>query len=320
MTDTKNIDISYRRPRSSSRDSRYLWAVFIAVMGITGVTSFWAALIIEARISRDIENLNETDARFISSTLSVDGRYVNVEAVVGTNSEKKQLLDKIRTAIKSMPSASSAVTGIGEDKILIDPSLVDLAIPRVASGSNKSSNSEQNRVLADETAPESKDLNQSAQFNLESQNTPQLDRQISEIQRTDACALSVFRIPAGAGISFETDSAELAQSAETYLVQVAETLSECGRVRVSITGHTDNVGRAERNLQLSRARALAVEAYLNKLGTGEAELIAEGFGDSRPITSNDSIAGRARNRRIDIEILPALEAVKEQIDSPANTQ
>jgi chemotaxis protein MotB len=115
----------------------------------------------------------------------------------------------------------------------------------------------------------------------------------------------VIRI-AGQG-SFNSGSAVVAQSFTTTLDQVGVTINqESGSVRIE--GHTDNipVGFSDTfasNWDLSAARAASVAAYL----TGESDLPDErvevmGFADTLPIASNDSSAGRSRNRRIEIRI------------------
>jgi outer membrane protein OmpA-like peptidoglycan-associated protein len=68
---------------------------------------------------------------------------------------------------------------------------------------------------------------------------------------------------------------------------------------MEIGGHTDNTGDADRQLALSQQRADAVRAYLIQQGVPEAMLVAKGYGDARPIASNDTEEGRFRNRRVE---------------------
>ena len=69
-----------------------------------------------------------------------------------------------------------------------------------------------------------------------------------------------------------------------------------------IEGHTDNTGVAEHNLQLSQERADAIKAYLIRKGVKAKRLEAKGYGQTRPIESNDTERGREINRRVEINV------------------
>jgi outer membrane protein OmpA-like peptidoglycan-associated protein len=70
------------------------------------------------------------------------------------------------------------------------------------------------------------------------------------------------------------------------------------RVKVAIQGHCDNVGGMEYNMTLSRRRAKSVRQYLVSAGVGADRLQSEGFGYTKPVASNKTEAGRAKNRRV----------------------
>ncbi|MDH5305387.1 MAG: OmpA family protein, partial [Gammaproteobacteria bacterium] len=72
--------------------------------------------------------------------------------------------------------------------------------------------------------------------------------------------------------------------------------------RIAVIGHSDATGSADGNLQISRARAAAVAAALQLRGVARDRLIVEGRGATQPIASNDTVAGRERNRRIEFEL------------------
>jgi outer membrane protein OmpA-like peptidoglycan-associated protein len=84
-------------------------------------------------------------------------------------------------------------------------------------------------------------------------------------------------------------------------VSVLEKHPELSLVRIE--GHTDGHGKTDYNLGLSKRRAKAVRLYLMKHGIGADRLESEGFGSSRPIASNGSAEGRARNRRVEMLIV-----------------
>jgi len=71
---------------------------------------------------------------------------------------------------------------------------------------------------------------------------------------------------------------------------------------VKLSGHTDNTGKAAKNLQLSKDRAAAVKNYLVSKGADAANIESEGYGSSKPIASNNTAAGKAKNRRVEVEL------------------
>ncbi|MBK9519004.1 MAG: OmpA family protein [Anaeromyxobacter sp.] len=87
------------------------------------------------------------------------------------------------------------------------------------------------------------------------------------------------------------------------LDQVAQVLRDYPGMRVSVEGHTDTVGAEGLNVKLSQARAEAVRDYLVKKGADPARLEAIGFGPARPIASNKTAPGRAKNRRTEFRII-----------------
>ena len=74
-------------------------------------------------------------------------------------------------------------------------------------------------------------------------------------------------------------------------------------VKIRITGHTDGLGNTRDNLELSLSRARAVRDYLVEMGVDQSRLEVEGMGARRPLATNDTPEGRARNRRTEIEVI-----------------
>jgi len=105
-------------------------------------------------------------------------------------------------------------------------------------------------------------------------------------------------------ILFATDSASLRPDLTTDLVTVARSLNEYPRTTVQVVGHTDNTGDAAYNQQLSERRAQAVGNILLSNGVPQQRLQTFGRGESQPVASNLSAAGKAQNRRVEIVILP----------------
>lgn len=98
-------------------------------------------------------------------------------------------------------------------------------------------------------------------------------------------------------IYYESNSAELKPESKKVLDEFTEFLSENPNIQVKIQGHTDNIGSDVSNLALSESRAKSVFEYLVNKGISASRLSYKGFGESQPIDTNDTEAGRAMNRR-----------------------
>jgi len=105
-------------------------------------------------------------------------------------------------------------------------------------------------------------------------------------------------------ILFATDSAALRRGLTQDLSAVAQSLMNYPDSTVEVIGHTDNVGDAAYNQDLSQRRANSVAAVLRANGVRAGRLVAYGRGEDQPVASNLSEAGRAQNRRVEIIIRP----------------
>ena len=105
-------------------------------------------------------------------------------------------------------------------------------------------------------------------------------------------------------VYFKYDKAEIKEQSFQILSEVAKVLKDNPWItKVRVEGHTDSEGYEEFNLKLSRERAEAVRTYLIDAGVGAERLVAEGFGEGRPVATNKTPQGRARNRRVDFVIV-----------------
>jgi OOP family OmpA-OmpF porin len=104
-------------------------------------------------------------------------------------------------------------------------------------------------------------------------------------------------------IAFQTGSAAITKAGQTVLISLAVPLKAAGNSKVVVGGYTDNVGDASANLKLSRARANSVKVFLVKRGVKPARLIVRGYGEAKPIATNNTEAGRSKNRRIEFTVL-----------------
>jgi type IX secretion system PorP/SprF family membrane protein len=110
----------------------------------------------------------------------------------------------------------------------------------------------------------------------------------------------VFKLSA---INFETGSDKLTTSSYSMLDKMADILKENPNMVMEVGGHTDNVGDDQNNMTLSQNRANSVVNQLVKRGVNQTQLKGIGFGETQPITSNDTEEGRKKNRRVMFTVL-----------------
>ncbi len=103
-------------------------------------------------------------------------------------------------------------------------------------------------------------------------------------------------------IFFETDKYALRPESTPELDKLTQLMKNNPAMKVEISGHTDNQGSESHNLTLSQNRALSVKQYLIKYGIPEIRISTKGFGDKLPVATNDTDAGRAKNRRIELTV------------------
>jgi outer membrane protein OmpA-like peptidoglycan-associated protein len=102
------------------------------------------------------------------------------------------------------------------------------------------------------------------------------------------------------GVAFDFGAHQIRPDSRATLDQVAGVLKANGGWRITIEGHTDNVGGEQANQLLSERRAAAVRAYLVAAGIDAGRLAPVGFGAQRPLASNETDLGRAQNRRVEL--------------------
>lgn len=104
-------------------------------------------------------------------------------------------------------------------------------------------------------------------------------------------------------INFDFDSDKLREGEQQSLNELAELMKKYANLKIKIYGHTDSRGDAAYNLDLSNRRAGNVEKYMNEHGIDTNRMATEGLGEEFPFTSNATSAGRAKNRRVEIEFV-----------------
>lgn len=129
-------------------------------------------------------------------------------------------------------------------------------------------------------------------------------------QKLEPIYIDIYLQPIKAGketilnnIFFDTDQFVLKPKSKTELQKVIRFLQQNPDISIRINGHTDDVGTSSYNQQLSLNRAKAVYEYLAESGISSDRLDYKGFGETKPLTANDSEANRQKNRRIAFEVI-----------------
>jgi outer membrane protein OmpA-like peptidoglycan-associated protein len=122
--------------------------------------------------------------------------------------------------------------------------------------------------------------------------------------------MEVMRIEKGSSlnlnyITFDVNSSELDSASNFELNRVIELLNKNESIKIEIAAHTDDQGDEDYNLKLSEERAASVIEYLSRKNILPSRLVAKGYGQSKPLVSNDSEENRAMNRRVELTVLEA---------------
>ncbi|MCH2197924.1 MAG: OmpA family protein [Flavobacteriales bacterium] len=104
-------------------------------------------------------------------------------------------------------------------------------------------------------------------------------------------------------VFFDTNSDVLKETSKAELNKLATMMEQTPSLKIEIGGHTDNVGSDEDNQSLSERRAASVVSYLISKGIAQDRLTSAGYGETQPVASNETDAGRAQNRRTEMKIL-----------------
>ena len=134
-----------------------------------------------------------------------------------------------------------------------------------------------------------------------------MDKQAAEIER-DIEGAKVERVGEGikitfsSGILFDVDKSDLKGQYKSELTDLSRILNKYEDTNILLVGHTDSTGPEEYNLALSKRRADSVASYLVTQNVNSARFSTEGYGESQPVASNDTAAGRAQNRRVEVAI------------------
>ena len=129
-----------------------------------------------------------------------------------------------------------------------------------------------------------------------------IPRKPPETPVTDEKTLQEFNSIDFPNIYFAFDSDSIIRSEEKGIIQIANFMKRHPQVYLLIEGHTDSVGTYEYNIDLSKRRAEAAKRLLVKYGIAPGRIFTKGYGYTRPLATNKTGQGRAKNRRIEFKI------------------
>ncbi|OOZ39722.1 hypothetical protein BOW53_10410 [Solemya pervernicosa gill symbiont] len=118
-----------------------------------------------------------------------------------------------------------------------------------------------------------------------------------------SCGGGVQSITLGAHALFDTNSADLKPAGKQQISNVVSKVGAGNIKSATVVGHTDSMGDAEYNRDLSDRRAMSVKRYMAGEGVSANRIKTRGRGETMPVASNDTTQGRTKNRRVEIEIV-----------------
>ena len=124
----------------------------------------------------------------------------------------------------------------------------------------------------------------------------------AKVERVDDAIVVTF--DENSGVYFATDKYNINTASQTTLNKLSSIFIEYPDTNILIVGHTDSVGSEDYNMTLSKNRAYAVTNYLINKGLSSGRFTTNWFGETQPMHDNSTAEGRAKNRRVNVAILP----------------
>jgi outer membrane protein OmpA-like peptidoglycan-associated protein len=139
----------------------------------------------------------------------------------------------------------------------------------------------------------------------------------AQVERVDDGIVITF--DENSGVYFDTEKFNINQASKTTLDKLAGVFKEFPDTNILVVGHTDSAGSDDYNMTLSKNRAYAVTNYLSGKGLANGRFTTNWFGESQPMYDNTTANGRAKNRRVNVAILPNDQMIQDaQIEAKQN--
>ena len=218
----------------------------------------------------------------------------------------KKLLGECENSKKALREALNAVNAASfKNKILSDS--LKAANERLVA-ENKTLRETKPQVIVKEENPEIKDINK----RIEEMAKELAALKTGKIETLDdSQGNKMIKVTLSESILFDIGKASLSPAAKTALANFASKLESLPETDVVVYGHSDDSGSFEFNLRLSKQRAYSVSSYLRQSGVAADRLSVEGMSYSQPVADNETAAGRALNRRVEIFISANAKNIKQ---------
>lgn len=149
----------------------------------------------------------------------------------------------------------------------------------------------------------------------------ELERQLADEQEREQLGITevgedTLKIGVAGDASFPFDEATIEPQFEPTFDKIASVLADYDKTIVHVVGHTDSIGAEAYNKRLSMDRADSVGTYMRRQGVKGNRILTYGAGESNPVASNDTEAGRRQNRRVEIFIKPVVDGEERQAYRP----
>ena len=138
----------------------------------------------------------------------------------------------------------------------------------------------------------------------------------AQVERVDDGIVVTF--DETSGVYFDTNKYNINVASQTTLNKLIGVFKEYPDTNILVVGHTDSQGSEEYNMTLSKNRAYAVTNYLSQNGISSGRLTTNWFGETQPMYDNSTAEGRAKNRRVNIAILPNEKMIQEAKQQASN--
>ncbi|GGK31289.1 membrane protein [Yeosuana aromativorans] len=138
----------------------------------------------------------------------------------------------------------------------------------------------------------------------------------AQVERVDDGIVVTF--DETSGVYFDTNKYNINTASQATLNKLIGVFKEYPDTNILVVGHTDSQGSEEYNMTLSKNRAYAVTNYLSQKGISSGRLTTNWFGETQPMYDNSTAEGRAKNRRVNIAILPNEKMIREAKQQAGN--
>ena len=233
--------------------------------------------------------------------ISIDGNNVSVRGEVANEAQRQKIASDIATSLNPTYTVNNGLRVSASEQGVLDTTLANRTIEFE---SGKATLTPSGRAILDEMA--------AAMQKLAGRKVEIIGHTDNQGLRASNQSLSQARAEAEQGlldaaldkriIEFDSGKVSITPAGLAILDEMAAAMQKLKGRKVEVIGHTDNTGLRASNVSLSQARADAVRSYLASKGIAPDSVLTSGQGPDRPVASNATVDGRARNRRIEFRI------------------